>query len=78
MTPAQRANIGHGVRIAAMRKRQSEAMKASWVRRRNLNGFIPVAPEPPRHQENLWEVAKVLGIDTDELVRSEIRRVLSL
>jgi hypothetical protein len=43
LSEQQRENIGRGVRIAAMRKRQSEAMKDSWKRRR-ANGSTPTPP----------------------------------
>lgn len=79
MTAAQRANIGRGVKYAAMRKRQSEAMKASWARRR-ANGAVEVfhpAPEPVAiKRSNLYQVAKLLGIDADEVLRDKIEKTL--
>lgn len=36
MTAKQKQNISRGVRLARIRRRQSDAMKASWVRRRAL------------------------------------------
>jgi hypothetical protein len=78
MTVEQRKNIGHGVRVAAMRKRQSEAMKASWARRRAENGALFVPEPKPTKRASLREIAELLGIDTDAVIRHEIKRVLEI
>lgn len=74
MTAEQRKNIGRGVKQAAMRKRQSEAMKASWVRRRAQNGGVSpfIKVEPQTGEPNLRAVAELLGIDTERLIRDAI------
>jgi len=42
MTTEQKHNISRGVKLARQRKRRSDAMKASWVRRRtNSNNTLP-------------------------------------
>lgn len=82
MTQTQKQNIGRGIRAANKRKRMSEAMKASWQRRRAQNGALPgfhAAPKPPATERaNLREIAELLGIDTDAIIRHEIKRVLEI
>jgi hypothetical protein len=52
MDASIKRKIARGVRKAAQRKRMSEAMKASWVRRRNTAS--------PTKTNNIYEVAQMI------------------
>jgi hypothetical protein len=85
MTQATKNKIGRGIRKANLRKRMSLAMKASWQRRRSLsNGTLAAGIDSNIHRTtknstrrlSLREIADALGIDTDQLIKDEIRKVL--
>jgi hypothetical protein len=54
MTETQRANISKARKAYFIRKRQSEAMKASWVRRRN--GVAPTDEPTPKPEKKKVKV----------------------
>jgi hypothetical protein len=48
MTARQKRNISRGVKLARQRKRMSDAMKASWARRKTTNAITEFDQNQPK------------------------------
>jgi hypothetical protein len=65
MTTEQKHNIGRGVKLARQRKRRSDAMKASWARRRNTDTMVEEYNK--RDVENTEHILRLTNTNSSEL-----------